>query len=547
MLATSGESRAIRRAERRLQMAKRRVPARLSGKSVFVKELMRIGMDRKRRMKSSDPTIAKQVIKIHGKMWRGLAPERRAMLEGRALRGRQRAEQAREESIAEASAELRLLRRREAAESGGDVLPPLRMSNAAWSGREADELDQLYRSLPLSQAEIDRKLSQHLQPIGPLEPNMQAVLEDIDIGDATMSITPPVWVRTVTKFREMFCDAVFRITDSDGNPLFLKMVFGRQAGPVMAGFVLALPVVHDDDVTAGTWWERERYRWRHVFRLQMTEWVFSDQAEFGADWTIEVASDIVMIGDGLAATDADFRPFDESRSLFESKLEEFDEDEPEEVPPKHADADREQPVWHSLPWLLDAQHIGPDLAREAAPSSMVPGGSADGDADDLEVDADFEAMSFEEAMGALYERRLAWSADAGDELIHFQWTIRGGKWTADHMGMAYDSVRGMASRGRPCEFCVTFGMPTSATYSFKLYSEANAVGLSKVWCHKLQWCYSKFLGHEGSPDLFCDEMMAGYREPIEAEQLVANGNAAVQTRLAGIRALRPRRPGGLAV
>lgn len=270
----------------------------------------------------------------------------------------------------------------------------------------------------------------------------------------------------------------------------------------------------------------------------MGEWTFTDKAEFCHDWQVEVAGEVMMLGGALLGTDSPFQLLSDREVHFmdgfrEKHAEGAEKDEEQEV-----QKEGEEPVWASLPWLLEHYPAGveavaqPRLAREKQAPDRAAG------AQDL---PSVEGMTFVEAFEALEERRQAW-ADAGDVDLVFQLSIRGGKWCADHTGEAFDSARGMASKGLATQFCLRHGLVSSATFSFKLYSEAMAVALSRCWCHKHQWLLDQWLLHEGGAGLFSDEMLSRYVEPPEAAELQASDSVHVQRRFAGIRALRPLAP-----
>ena len=143
------------------------------------------------------------------------------------------------------------------------------------------------------------------------------------------------------------------------------------------------------------------------------------------------------------------------------------------------------------------------------------------------------------------QRRNYWEAQPHAEVTHFKWTLHTQRWTAANVHTPYDSFRGMALKGRPAQWCLESGFRKSATFSINLYGEAEAMSLAKLWCHRMQHMYNRFIEHAGEwPDP--DDVLAGYCEPQEAEELERAGAASVQQRLARLRSLIPRRLGALA-
>lgn len=132
-------------------------------------------------------------------------------------------------------------------------------------------------------------------------------------------------------------------------------------------------------------------------------------------------------------------------------------------------------LWADMPWSLEAMRDSV-RGRRAAPELDEP---ADDDDRALNVDEDDSADEgdVEAALELLDERRFHWRV-AGDELAEpFKWCLRGGRWTQENRGTAFDSFRAF--------FCALAHTPATATFSVRRYEEAGAWRLAKLWCYRL--------------------------------------------------------------
>jgi hypothetical protein len=67
-------------------------------------------------------------------------------------------------------------------------------------------------------------------------------------------------------------------------------------------------------------------------------------------------------------------------------------------------------------------------------------------------------------MDLLYGRRLALEAGAPAPAKDFVWSLRGGAWTAEHHGVAYDVFRAEGIPGEPREFLKLYGLAQSGSF-----------------------------------------------------------------------------------
>lgn len=140
-----------------------------------------------------------------------------------------------------------------------------------------------------------------------------------------------------------------------------------------------------------------------------------------------------------------------------------------------------------MPWLVD--HFASCGGRSLGKAHPILGES--------ESDSDSEGSLPElggsddgdDAVDALLAKRAELEETREEQGPNFLWTLRGGRWTAKHTGMAYDSFRAYAVAGNPATWCGLMSIVATATFSIRLYTEDGARMLADNWCHRMEFLY----------------------------------------------------------
>ena len=138
-------------------------------------------------------------------------------------------------------------------------------------------------------------------------------------------------------------------------------------------------------------------------------------------------------------------------------------------------------------------------------------------------------------------RRDAWDAEHGVPVeIHFSVSLRGGAWTAAHVGEAVDSVRCQAASHTAREFCRLHGMPSSGTFSLRLYGEDVCGHMAAIWVRRMSFLLEleQALGHEHGGRLTREQLEVYTRLPV-AEELLSRAVPAISRRVLGLLDMRP--------
>ena len=78
----------------------------------------------------------------------------------------------------------------------------------------------------------------------------------------------------------------------------------------------------------------------------------------------------------------------------------------------------------------------------------------------------------------------------------FYLIVRGGRWTLENRGVAYDSFRGVARSGAPVEFCTAARLNRSITCTASSYGDEVAVVLVEFWCARMRFFFEHWLSSE---------------------------------------------------
>ena len=536
LLEVSPEEKRMLSAEQKLRRLARKQPQRISGRHMYVKDLVALASHRKALGRDVGSHVSKMVIKKHGPTWRDKDVASKRRYEAKAKDERARVRDALDEKREELTASLQVERARLNQQREGG-LPPLRMSSARWSAAQKLKFDEYYQGPAMSHQMVEELRGETGGRIGQPTAAMKEVLEAMPVQLPRAPAPPPSWLTLVTDSRAFFADTAFRFTDDTGDVFYAKFAFARQALPRMAAFVkldrVALPEPAADP--AG-FWAAEVNAWHHAFQLDWSCWNFTGEDAFGDDWEVHVLTDIVMKPGGIVVSDASWRSLQEVEAILQS-VDSAPVQEQENPAPGP-----EPPVWANLPWLIEHFPVpGAAGGNLGNASGEGPQGDDDGGGvENCDGDEAWEPLGAEEALDQLYERRFHWRA-AGPpaEASDFQWVQRGG-WSKDGGYVAYDGFKGLAVRGEPTAWCVLYDLTPTASFSTKVCGEDGALQLARLWCHRMQWLYDKFC-QSGDPAFeYTVQALSAYQEPAEAEQLEGDCSAACRTRLLQLRKLRPR-------
>jgi hypothetical protein len=477
--------------------------------------------------------ITKRVIKNHGKLWRALSENRKAMLRRVAVDMQEESRAAIADRLAKEQEVLRGLRgqQRQFVADGGSCL---RLGQCRFSEADRVEFRRLFDSPNWTKAFVDKLRKQASLEVGPPPPPVQAILEHMPLPEAPPKAASPPWLSWLAHNREFFRSAILRFSVA-GQVAFYKFVYAKQ-NPLEVCLTMVTQVeVPEPWFGVAGFAEADLNCWEHTFHMDLQKFVFSDDEGFPVDAELHILSEVVLRG-RLLCGDGSFIALHELLALFP---------EPTRAPVRA----REKPEpnvslepWMEHPSMWDIMRDGGvDEFAEATkprPSKAKDGTRADHHTvyDEGEFDGD---DSFLDDLWSARERLDAETVGGGED--PFVIAIRGGRWTRHHKGVDFDSYRSQAKPGLPKDFCDKYKMPFSATFSVRTYGEPTCYSLCTYWSHKMKFFYELWASSgyfEGY--FFREDDVKTYVPPPEAVALADGASAELQRRLRSMAALRPR-------
>ena len=177
----------------------------------------------------------------------------------------------------------------------------------------------------------------------------------------------------------------------------------------------------------------------------------------------------------------------------------------------------------------------------AATRSLGGGDSSTDSESEPEGPVADDAGGFDAAVEHLLSRRAELAAAREEVEPNFTWTLRGGRWTAEHLGVPYDSFRAYALPAAPLAWCRLMNITATATFSIRLYSEDGARMLAEFWCHRMEWLYSFWTEADDPAETFRYSAAAldAYVWPPAVAAARADASVAMANRMDEIAEKRP--------
>ena len=521
------------RLQDRIQRLRQLQASRITARHMFCKALISSAALYKQHGKATVNGYSKKLIAGHKEVWSEFPGKEREHYEE--LAAEYRIEK--QDKINQQLQSLRVLvlaawsRFRRRHSNGGTTL---RMGLCRLSSRELSEFDELFRSELWGQQQVQQARASALKPCAPPSELEISILEAMDIYQPPSAPALPWWVKAMARGRDWLRSCVFRLQFEDRCEYF-KFAHASQQPLLLSACRLEQEEVVDGYVDPATCWDEVGFDGEHAFSLSW-EVVSSDGdsfqhakavhvllgAEHGTGTMVHADGDWVALEDLASQPMADEKeaPLAASKSAEQAKVLKGAE------PWMHHAA-----LWDFMRDYKDiaeqvaAGDVG-DIDRHGGQSSSSEDGSDDG----LDV------------FGALADKRAELDRHGLVEEDPFLWGVRGGQWTADRHGVAFDSFRANARSGLPSRFCECQGIPKSATFSISKYEDENCILLCKLWVFRMRFLYNlwRASGSEGAVD-FSKEDFTGFRIPAELECLFTCPHMAARVRGERIRDFVPKR------
>ena len=480
-----------------------------------------------------DQRLLKKAWQLHGLMYSRLTDKEKEVyaLKGAQVSVRREAEeQAKQDGICSWVD----LQSRRAAAAEALLGVPLRVAQCYLTLTDFQLMCDLWNGDAFSERKLESMRSKAVdapaQPVASLQRQLEAVyLDEVEVDKGS-----PEWARGICRERQAFKGAalVFQPGTSDEKAFAFLFAFQspmqamflelqscrRPAGRVVSGLMadfLAEAAGHFK-------WEfqviKKAYFWQWELPKVAVEEVF-------------VLPFLMFAANGVVVSEADLQPLADwvaqapqaQRSTASAEK-------------ATSSVDFEGPLEQGFPYLQEYMQM---MGKKGQSSTQAPSSSSSSEEEEVADEATEQKLM--QAAEELAFKRAEWSSTLEDQPTLFQCTVRGGQWTLENKGVAFDSILTEA-RKVTWPWCERYGMPKRSTYAFKLYGQRLCTALAMYWCKRMQALYDIWVAN-GS------EMTFKYRpdhiqsllKPKEVEGVLAGEPAAHPgwKRLQGIQALSP--------
>lgn len=212
----------------------------------------------------------------------------------------------------------------------------------------------------------------------------------------------------------------------------------------------------------------------------------------------------------------------------------------ESRPRQQGDGTAKSKLMMANPWMMSYIDEGRNILRKhsGARASVVPPleESLDNDRDEDPIE---HVVDVEEVADALTRAREEAAPDTTD---CFRVVPLGGRWTAQHLGVAQDAWRAQCAIREAKAFCAAVGLQDSARFDTNLYTHQGALLMARYWVLKMQFFFDNWVGRDcpsgGSPP---DGLRARFAEPAEFVTFASSAlPPKAKARVAWLRDMKPR-------
>ena len=534
------EERQLRRLRDQLDILNRRRPTALTGRHVYISDIMT-----KAKVLSKDAQpLAKvrarqKVIASNATHWAALSHTQRSQYEqrARALQG-QKQEQLREKKaqLQKAWAQQRdQLQTRKAQAADSMVI-----SQCHFTAAELERLEELACSAQFSGTKGEGLHKQSLKC--PLPLSQAAFQAHQQQGTLEFEASPPLCAlsKQVACFRDNFRDAVFIVAVDTQDERHYRLIFASQQ-PMALGW-LPLESMEVPAVQVGP--GHQSLQSRLLQDIQLC-WAYQPAI---IDWA-DVLDGVEAIDVAVALTSSFKAPgvlvswdFLQPLALLMHEL--LQEEGRQKTPrtsnvgaagsarAKQTDPDR--PTWVAL-----------SVARaHAAAQGSAPAEGTFQKADSPTAEEeDPEKATLEE-----YETVYAEVEEQRQELQHqsrlpheelFRWAVLGGQWQQQRTGRAVYGVRvGLRPQTPLHAFAVQLNLPRSSSFERNVYGDEGGRMLGETWCLRMLQLYDSWEA-AGQPDAWSAEGVESLTLPGNIKDVVAGLDRRGQKRLEKLISLRP--------
>lgn len=477
------------RMRQRLQALNRRRPERITGRHMYLGELMAAAKVEMQGRKLPQDLMT-NILQQHAEKYKALPLARRLMYEQLAKQKVYEGRSAIDESIGVMTSSILLQKIRDAA-AELDEGSKHRLSNCRLSHSQLQDLGVMHDSNMFGRSVVEEVMAATIEAPEQPSADEQQRLEQYEVSDGAELSPLPKWAKHMCKNRELCSDCAFCIVGAQRCDWYFFNF--AVMSPQSVSLMRLRPLHRARPSLAASSFDQQvlvsEQHFEHEFEVEKWAFVEASDIPFSNGDEIFVLPHMAFASESRMRSHGDLIALS---SFLPPHAGHHDGEKAERKKrQKHSDAGS---LLEQFPWL--ANYLSATNHREDHAATSLR--------DAAPLEEDVAAAAF-----AALEAKRAETAGLDAPASDFRICIRGGKWTAANVGVAFDSVRGQASGAEPARFCRLFKLAKTATFSYKLYGDRVAEGLAQFWCERLQHFYTIFLSSgEGDAFTFCAEDIA---------------------------------------
>ena len=540
----SPDEKKLKREGLRLQRLRATNPDKITGRHVYVQDLVSVGMAIKSSASSSaaPANMSQIILQKHGQSWQRMPATVKRKYEARAALERSASSHRLAESIEESQAKAQVLQSR-LAEQGLQFRSPLLLSECKLSAADEALWDARLKSDAFVETHLQRLRADAKVAPPIIGQCLQEALAAVPLWENAITKARPSWLSPLCWGRDFFSKSALVFYDEDGNKNVYKLLYATQS-PLAAYFSslepedICLPMApagfHSWGPAAETYMDR-------AFRVDYMNAVPWHALPDARECEIGVLRQLAYKGGGVVASAADTVPLQTFLSWLPPKATKTHG----AAKPSSSPADL-QGILSKHPGLTKFLTKGSDPRPE--PGKGTPDEDAAGSTeqiDDEQADAKAEDDKADSVFAELERQRQQWVGPDLAQPEEFKVKLSGGAYTKSQTGLACDRFQGTARSQPELEaWCRQYGFAKTASYQISVFGPKVASVFAQAWCHKMQYFRDICLTSGDPAYKYTTADLQAYTEPGEFALMAAALRGGQQlSRLQQFRALKPRGSG----
>ena len=411
----------------------------IGGRQTYVQELLEVARGLRHTGQDSchELHIAQEVFARHGVRWKAMTREQQTAYE---MRGRIRTGEAQEQQCqhfteTKEAYKHQLRTAKQAAED--EKMGPLRVGSCRMIAAEILAFDGMWSDPRFGGKAVQAQCRVAQDLVQPLPKAAQEALLVFPELAARTTVPTPSWIKVMCKHRSFFKSTIVQLRCQDEVRFLITLLL--QMFPYRAAFLEILPFEVLDEFKQAEYLHAGKatlfsttfvalsgaFLWSHVDKV------------FAADCEVLFMRDVCFYDDELVGSHDEWHTLAELRGL----LRDMESDARPDTGSRSSQRLPDNALYVENPWLQDVLG-GP---TSSAPATFVtrpserPSASQSGGQSSTDPQTSTQEFSMDQVVTELQRQRDLFMADLPDQPVqHFKTTLRGGAWTAAHVGAVAD-------------------------------------------------------------------------------------------------------------